>query len=378
MSYPVIAAYARTPFHFAKKGPLARTRPDDLLGHLIHDLVKKTGINAIDIEDVIIGCAFPEGEQGINIGRAAGLLAGLPVDVAGVTINRWCGSSMSAIHLAAGAVHMAAGAVFLCGGVESMTRVPMGGFNPMPNPAMDDRYLSAYLSMGMTAENVAKHYKIDRLAQEKFAISSHEKAFAAQKAGYFADEIINVETPDGPVTIDGCVRGDSNLEQLAGLATVFDSAGSVTAATASPLTDGASMVVVCDADYAKSHGWSVLARIKGVAVAGCDPTLMGMGPVAATQKLLKRHKMSINDVDIVELNEAFASQAIACIRELGLDESRVNLDGGAIAIGHPLGASGARITGKAAGLLQRQKKSLALATMCIGGGQGIATLLEAV
>ena len=214
----VIAAYARTPFHFAKKGALARHRPDDLLAGLLRGVVEKTGLNADDVEDIVIGCAFPEGEQGINIGRAAGLLAGLPLGVAAVTVNRWCGSSMSAIHLAAGAISIGAGQVFLCGGVESMTRIPMGGFNPMPNPAMDDRHLSAYLSMGMTAENVARQYKIDRQTQEQFALQSYKKAAAAQSAGLLRSEIIPVETVEN----DGCIRGDSTLEQLAGLNPTFD------------------------------------------------------------------------------------------------------------------------------------------------------------
>lgn len=374
MSDIVIAAYGRTPFHFAKKGALARIRPDDLVAGLIRDLIVRYEISAADIDDVIIGCAFPEGEQGINIGRAAALLAGLPVSVPGVTINRWCGSSMSAIHIAAGAINMGAGHLYLCAGVESMTRIPMGGYNPMPNPAMNPVHLAAYLSMGMTAENVAKQYDISRADQEAFALASHQKAAHAVANGHLAAEII----PVGPINMDGCIRSDSTPEQLAQLAPAFDATGTVTAGTSSPLTDGAAAVIVCDHDYARQKGWQPLARIAGIAVTGCDPTVMGLGPVAAVQKLLVQQKLSISDIDLFELNEAFASQALACIRLLGIDPDRVNIDGGAIALGHPLGASGARITGKAASLLHRQQKQRAIAAMCIGGGQGIATLLEAI
>jgi len=326
------------------------------------------------IDDVIIGCAFPEGEQGINIGRAAGLLAGLPVSVPGVTVNRWCGSSMSAIHMAAGAIQMGAGSLYICAGVESMTRVPMGGFNPMPNPAMNPEHLSAYLSMGLTAENLAGKYAISRTDQEQFAVQSHHKAAQAIANGYFNDEIV----PVGDVDRDGCVRPDTTLDQLAGLAPAFDANGTVTAGTSSPLTDGAAAVIVCDHDFARAQGWQPMARIKGVAVTGCDPSVMGIGPVAAIQKLLAHHDLAVQDIDLFELNEAFASQALACVRALDIDPARVNIDGGAIALGHPLGASGARITGKAAALLRREGKSRAVAAMCIGGGQGIATLLEAV
>lgn len=370
----VLVAFARTPFQFAKKGSFARHRPDDLVAGLIRNLVDKYQVPVDKIDDVMIGCAFPEGEQGINIGRAAGLLAGLPVSVPGVTVNRWCGSSMSAIHMAAGAIQMGAGSLYICAGVESMTRIPMGGFNPMPNPAMNQAHLSAYLSMGLTAENLARQYGISRADQEQFAVQSHHKAAQAIANGYFNDEIM----PVGDVDRDGCVRPDTTLEQLAGLAPAFDAQGSVTAGTSSPLTDGAAAVIVCDHDIARAQGWHPMARIKGVAVTGCDPSVMGIGPVAATQKLLERHSLKAQDIDLFELNEAFASQALACVRALDIDPARVNIDGGAIALGHPLGASGARITGKAAALLRREGKSRAVAAMCIGGGQGIATLLETV
>jgi acetyl-CoA acyltransferase len=234
------------------------------------------------------------------------------------------------------------------------------------------------MGMGITAENVAKKYGISRHEQETFAVLSQAKASEAQSGGKLADEIVAITTPDGTVDKDGCIRVGTSIEKLAELKPTFDVSGSVTAGTASPLTDGASATLVCSEDYAKAHGLPILARIKSIAVSGCAPELMGIGPVAATQKALQRAGLTVNDLDIIELNEAFASQSIACILDLGLDIAKINLDGGAIALGHPLGATGARIVGKAASLLKREGKKFALATQCIGGGQGIATILEAV
>lgn len=370
----VIAGYKRTPFHFANKGALAKVRPDDLAAAAVKALLEKTGVKGDDIEDVILGCAFPEGEQGFNIGKIVAQMVGLPITVAGVTVNRFCGSAMQAMHMAAGAIQMGAGEAFICGGVESMTRIPMGGFNPMPHPEFYKTYPAAYMSMGETAENVAKKFDVSREDQEKFAVASHHKAAKAAEAGHFKDEIIAVADVDA----DGTIRPDSSVEALADLKPAFDKDGVVTAGTSSPLTDGAVATLVCSADYAKANGLEVMAKIRSIAVAGCAAEIMGMGPINASNKALERAGLSIKDIDIIELNEAFASQSLAVIREMKIDEAKVNLDGGAIALGHPLGASGARITGKAASLLQREKKSLALATMCIGGGQGIATILEAV
>lgn len=374
MTSAVIAGFARSPFHFAGKGPLARIRPDDLAAAAIAGLMIQTGVAPKEIEDLMVGCAFPEGEQGLNVARLIGFLAGLPQSVAGVTINRFCGSSMQAVHAAAGAIALGAGQAFICAGVESMSRVPMLGFNPMPNPDLAARMPGAYVSMGITAENVAQKYAITRAAQEDFAIESHRKAAAARSDGRFKDEIVAY----GEITGDGCIRSDSSREALSGLKPAFDQNGVVTAGTSSPLTDGAAACLVVSEDYAKAHGLPVLARIRSIAVAGCDPGIMGIGPVAATRKALKRAGLSIKDIDIVELNEAFASQALACMQELEIDPAITNLDGGALALGHPLGATGARITGKAAALLRRQGKQFALATQCIGGGQGIATILESV
>ena len=376
MRNTVIAGYARSPFHLATKGDLARVRPDDLAAQVIRGLIEKTKVDAADIEDIILGCAFPEGEQGLNVARLIGLLADLPLSVGGMTVNRFCGSSMSAIHIAMGQIQLGAGEAFICAGVESMSRVPMMGFNPLPNPTLAAKS-AAYMGMGDTAENVATKYQITRAEQEAFAVGSQQKAAAARSGGKLSDEIIPIKTKTGVVSEDGTLRPDTNAEGLAGLKPAFDANGSVTAGTSSPLTDGASAVLVTSEDYARAHGLEILARIKSVGVAGCAPEIMGIGPVGASTKALERAGISVGDLDVVELNEAFASQALACMRDLGLKPDTVNIDGGAIAIGHPLGATGARIVGKAASLLKRQGGHYALATQCIGGGQGIATVLEA-
>lgn len=374
----VIAGYARSPFTLAKKGELAKVRPDDILAQVVRGLVERTGVDPADVEDLIVGCAFPEAEQGFNVARMTVFLADLPISITGATVNRFCGSSMQAIHMAAGAIQWNAGEAFLCAGIESMTRIPMGGFNPMPNPALYGRYPQAFASMGETAENLAKKYTLSRQRQEEFALGSQQKAAAAIAAGKLAEEIVPIRFKGGVVERDGCPRPDTSLEGLAGLKLAFDDKGTVTAGTSSPLTDGAAATLVCSEDYAAKKGLKALARIKSFAVSGCAPELMGLGPVLSTKKALERAGLTLADIDIVELNEAFASQSLACIDELGLDQSRINLDGGAIALGHPLGATGARITGKTAALLAREGKRYGLATQCIGGGQGIATILERV
>jgi acetyl-CoA acyltransferase len=340
-------------------------------------LVARTKVRPQDIEDLIVGCAFPEGEQGFNVGRLIGLLAGLPQSVAGMTVNRFCGSSMQSIHIAAGQIQLDAGDVFIAAGVESMSRVPMLGFNPLPNPVLQAKQ-AAYISMGDTAENVAAKWRISREEQEAFAVRSQQRAAAAAKAGFFKDEIIAIAGKGGAVELDGCLRPDTTAAALAQLKPAFSQTGTVTAGTSSPLTDGASAVLVCSEDYAAKHGLTPLARIVSVAVAGCAPDIMGIGPVGATQKALLRARLEMSAIDVVELNEAFASQALACARDLGIRDETLNIDGGAIALGHPLGATGARIVGKAASLLQRVGGRYALATQCIGGGQGIATILERV
>ncbi len=374
----VIAGYARSPFHFANKGDLVKVRPDEMAAQVVRGLIGQTGVDPQDIEDLIVGCAFPEGEQGLNVARLIGFLADLPISVAGTTVNRFCGSSMQSVHMAAGNIQMDAGEAFICAGIESMSRVPMAGFNPMLHPGLAERFPQAYISMGETAENVAQKHQITRARQEEFAVASHRKAATAQADGKLSDEIVAIQANGALVEADGCIRPDTSAEALAELQPAFSLDGSVTAGTSSPLTDGASAVLVTSEDFAKERGLEILARLKSVAVAGCAPEIMGMGPVAASTKALERAGLSAKDIDVVELNEAFAAQALACLDELKLDPARINLDGGAIALGHPLGATGARITGKAAQLLQREGKKYALATQCIGGGQGIATVLERV
>ena len=373
----VIAGYTRSPFHFATKGGLAKVRPDDLAAHVVKALIERTGVNPDDIEDLILGCAFPEGEQGLNMARLVVLMAGLPISVAGTTVNRFCGSSMQAIHMAAGAIQMGAGDVFICAGVESMSRVPMSGFNPMLNPALCQSMPAAYMSMGETAENVGREYQISREEQEVFAVASQQKAGDARSQGRLAGEIVPIEVNGSTIDADGCLRPTTDLEGLAGLKLAFDENGSVTAGTASPLTDGAAATLVCSSDYAKANGLEPMARIVSFAVSGCKPETMGLGPIFSSRKALARAGISATDLDVIEINEAFATQSIASIRDLELDSTKVNMDGGAIAIGHPLGATGARITGKAAQVLQREGGRYALSTQCIGGGQGIATVLEA-
>jgi acetyl-CoA acyltransferase len=378
MSKAVIAGYVRTPYHFAHKGALIEMRPDDLAAATLRALVDRTGVDPNEIDDVIMGCAYPEGEQGMNVARIALMLAGLPQSIGGVTVNRFCGSSMTAIHMAAGQICLGAGEAFIAAGVESMSRIQRGGVDPRPNPKFADLGVQQYISMGETAENVAEQYGVSREEQEKLALASQQKAHAAQEAGRLAGEIVPIETPAGLVERDGCLRPSTTLEGLAGLKPAFRPRGTVTAGTSSPLTDGATATLICSEAFAQRNGLEPLARIVSVAVAGCPPEIMGMGPVPATRKALARAGITAADLDVVEINEAFGSQSVACLRELGIPWDVVNLDGGAIALGHPLGATGARITGKAAQILKRDGGRYALATQCVGGGQGVATVLERV
>ena len=371
----VIAGFARSPFTMANKGALIDTKPVNLLSEIIKKLIINSKINPSKIEDVIVGCAFQVGEQCFNIGRLVTLMSKLDVKIPGMTIDRWCGSSMEAIHIAAGKISMGSGKVFICAGVESMTRVKTG-FDSLPYPFTEDQNNNPhlYLSMGITAENVARKYNISRQEQQEFAIKSHEKAYMAQKNGKFNNEIIKIDN----CNIDENIRPNSTMEKLSSLKLAFDQNGTVTAATSSPLTDGAAATLICEENFAKENNLEIFGRIVSTAVEGCDPNFMGLGPISATKKALERAKLTINEIDIVELNEAFASQSLACIKDLEIDPNKVNLDGGALALGHPLGATGARITGKAASLLKRENKNYALATQCIGLGMGIATIIEAV
>ena len=371
-----IAGYVRSPFTFAKKGALASVRPDDLGAHAIRSLLRRTGVPAEDVEDVLWGCAFPEAEQGLNIGRIVGLLAGLPHSSAGATVNRWCGSSIQAIQIAGGMIAMDAGDAFIAGGTECMSRVPMMGFNILPHPSWNAEEVQDFINVGLTAERVADQFGLSRTDQERFAYNSQSKALRAQQAGRLADEIAPVQVANRLVSSDGCVR-ETSMEKLAELKPAFKAEGSVTAGTSSPTTDGSSAVLVCSEAYLGQRGLMPLARIRSFAVSGCAPGVMGLGPIESSRKALARAKLTVADLDIVEMNEAFASQAEACRRELKIPEEKLNIDGGAIALGHPLGATGGRLVGKASQLLKREKGRYALATQCIGGGMGIAMILEA-
>ncbi len=374
-----ICGYVRSPFTRAHRGPLKDVRPDDLAGQVAFELLNRTGVDPVDLDDVMVGCAYPEGEQGLNIGRIVTHYLKGPPNLPGMTTNRLCGSSMQVMHSAAGMIARGWGDLFLCGGVESMSRIQRGGFNRSPSPFLEEIMPDAYISMGLTAENVAKRHSISRERQEKFALTSHNKAILAKKNGLLGNEIATICSSD--VTygsdIDGCMR-ESSLESMARLKPAFIEDGVVTAATSSPLTDGASFSLIASQHAIDSHDLKPMARIVSAAVAGVHPDEMGLGPIPATRLALNRAEITVDDLDIIELNEAFSSQSLACIDELGLPMEKINLDGGAIAIGHPLGASGARIMGKSASLLQRTGGRYALATMCIGGGMGIATILERI
>tara|TARA_B100001540_G_scaffold394_1_gene419 strand:- start:1 stop:1128 length:1128 start_codon:yes stop_codon:yes gene_type:complete len=369
----VIVGYCRTPFHRAHRGELKDIRPEDLSSTVIRELVERTGIHTDSIEDVMLGCAYPEGEQGLNLGRISTYLSGLPNTVPGMTTNRLCGSSMQVIHTAAGSIAMGSGDAFICAGVETMSRVQRGGFNRSLHPTIESKYPDAYINMGMTAENLANSHQISRYSQELFAASSHEKAINAQNLGFFEDEIVEISG----IKQDGCMR-EPNLEKMAQLKPAFDENGTVTAATSSPLTDGAAALLVCSEEFALANGLNPLASIVSTAVSGVPPEIMGYGPVPSSAKALDRAGLTMDDLGVIELNEAFSAQSLACMQDMGLnmDDERINIDGGALSIGHPLGASGCRITGKSASLLQRLQTDYALATMCIGGGMGIATVLE--
>ena len=371
----VIVDWMRSPFHRAHKGKLSETRPDELLGQVTKSLLDRNPIDLGDIDDIIIGCAYPEGEQGYNIGRLVTFLGGMPDRVPGMTINRLCGSSMQAILVAASNIESGWGDCFLCGGIESMSRIKRRGFNWSPHPDLEKVFPDAYINMGITAENVAEKWKISRSSQEEFALDSHMKSIHARDNGYFKSEICPITSDDCMIDEDGCIRNTS-LESMSKLKPVFRENGSVTAATSSPLTDGAVCMLVCSSEFAEKNGLEPLARIVTSAVTGCPPDMMGIGPISSTQKALERSGWDIDDIDIFEINEAFSSQSIAVINELSIDYQKVNIDGGAISIGHPLGASGARIVGKAASILNRTNSERAIATMCIGGGMGITIVLE--
>jgi acetyl-CoA acetyltransferase family protein len=380
-----IVAAVRSPVGRAIKGSMTKIRMDDLCADLIREALVRAG-SKFDpgwIEDVLIGCAMPEGEQGMNVARMISILAGLPVEAGAATMNRFCGSSMQTLHDASRAIAMDEGDAFVIGGIETMTNVPMGGYNVSfnkklyKNPDMPD----AYIPMGITAENVAKKYDVSRERMDTYAVASHMKAVEATKAGKFKDEILPVQVDDGAggtmsLDRDECPRADSTVEALAKLKPVFIEGGNVTAGNSSPLNDGSAVMILMDADKAAKAGVAVLALVKARAVVGVEPEYMGMGPWPATEKLLGRAGLKTDDIDFYEINEAFASQSIAVVDKLGLDPAKVNPHGGAIAIGHPLGCSGARILTTLLHDLKNEGGKRGVATMCIGGGMGIATLIE--
>lgn len=390
MKDAVIVAAVRSPMGRANKGQFVWTRIDDLGGEVIRAALARVPlVKPAEIEDVIIGCAMPEGEQGMNVARNVSFLAGIPYTAAAVTVNRFCSSSLHTVMMAAQAIQSGNGEVFVTAGIESMTHVPMGGFNPSLNPKLMQKDMpEAYIAMGITAENLATRYKIARSEQDEFAAASHEKALSAMKSGLFKDEIVAVTAAaqDGKHTLvdtDEGPRPDTTVAKLAELKPAFKADGSVTAGNSSPLTDGAAAVIVMSADKAKELGLKPLARIVAMAIAGCDPAIMGIGPVPAIAKALKRAGLKLGDIGVIELNEAFAAQSIAVLKQLEQDhgvkidrQKQLNPKGGAIALGHPLGCSGARIMATLVSDLKQYDKKYGLETMCVGGGQGAAMVIE--
>jgi acetyl-CoA acyltransferase len=379
-----ILSAVRTAIGRAPRGVFKNTRPDDLAAVATREALRRAEVEPAAIEDVVLGCASPEAEQGLNVARQVGFLAGLPDEVPAMTINRFCSSGLQAAAIVADRIMGGGIDTGLAGGLESMSLIPMGGSKIALNPAVVDQFPDAYIPMGNTAENVARQFGVSRGDQDAFALASHQKAVAAWTRGDFATEVVPVKTRvfDGEIWRDIIVdkdegpRGDTSLDKLASLKPAFDPTGSVTAGNASPLNDGAAAVVLMAADKAKQAGKKPRAYFRAFAVAGVPPAIMGIGPVPAVRKLLAKTGLKIDQIDLYEVNEAFASQALYCLRELGLPVERVNVNGGAIALGHPLGATGARQIATALHELERRKGRYAVITMCVGGGMGAAGLIE--
>jgi len=385
----VIVSSVRTPVGRAFKGTLRTTRPDELAAIAIKDALDRVPqLDPKEIEDVILGCAMPEAEQGMNVARIASLRAGLPVEVSALTINRFCSSGLQAIAMAAERIVSGGAEVIVAGGTESMSMVPMGGHKVSPNPWLVDHYPDAYLTMGLTAERVAQRLGITRQAADEFSLRSHQKALAAIQAGKFADETapvpVSITTPNGSkpkrqevvFKVDEGPRADTSLEALLALKPVFHTKGTVTAGNSSQTSDGAAAAVVMSAERAKALGIAPLARYVSFATAGYKPEEMGLGPVYAIPKALKLAGLKLSDIDVIELNEAFAAQALGVIKEAGLDPGRVNPNGGAIALGHPLGCTGAKLTASIIRELKRRGSRYGMVTMCVGGGMGAAGIYE--
>ena len=393
MSNVVLVSAVRTPVGRAPKGALSTTRPDDLAAIALSGALDRiSGLDKSEIDDVILGCAQPEGEQAWDVARWAILRAGWPVEIPGATINRLCSSGLEAIAIADQRIRAGASRVIVAGGVETMSLLPFSGLKPSPNPWMAEHYPASLLTMGLTAERVARHYNVSREDQDAFALESHNKALAAQAAGRFKDELIQVKVTTAvpgakagkPVTsetlfsADEGPRADTTLEALAKLKPAFHAQGTVTAGNSSQTSDGAAAVVLMDAERAKELGLRPLARLVAYAVTGCLPEEMGIGPVTAVPKALARAGLKLGEIDLIELNEAFAAQALAVMRELGLDPARVNVNGGAIALGHPLGCTGAKLSATLLGEMGRRKARYGMVTMCVGGGMGAAGIFESL
>jgi acetyl-CoA acyltransferase len=385
MREAVIVAAARTAIGRAKKGSLKDTRPEAFASQMLQGLVDRVdGLDKAEVDDIVLGCAMPEGEQGMNVARLISFAAGFPVEVPAITVNRFCCSGSQTIAMASDSIRAGNGDIVIAGGVESMSMVAMGGNKPIAYPGLMEMMPNAYAAMGTTAEVVARRFNITREMQDEFAANSHAKAVAAVESGKFADEIVPVKTRirkngawhDITFDTDEGPRADTTAEGLAKLRPVFDPKGTVTAGNASQINDGAAAVVLMEAGVAEKKGLAPIARVRNWAVAGVDPDIMGIGPVKAVPKLLERAGVSLDDIDVVEINEAFASQSVYCMQELGLDPEKTNLNGGAIATGHPLGATGAVLTVKLLGELKRRNGKLGIVTMCIGGGMGFAYLIE--
>jgi acetyl-CoA acyltransferase len=397
MREAVIVSSVRTAVGKAPRGTLRTTRPDDLAAVAIQEAIARAkGLEAKDVDDVILGCAMPEAEQGMNVARNAWLRAGLPVETSAMTINRFCSSGLQSIAIAAERIMAGQGDIAVAGGTESMSMVPMGGNKVAPNPWMMDHYPQAYISMGLTAENVSKKYGITREQADEFSLASHQKALAALAAGKFNDEIVPVEvsytvveagangSPNGSkpktvkttFTVDEGPRADTSLAALAKLKAAFHANGVVTAGNSSQMSDGAAVAVVMSAERAASLGLKPQARFVAFATAGCPPELMGIGPAFAIPKVLKIAGLKLEDIDVIELNEAFAAQALSVIKLAGLDPAKINVNGGAIALGHPLGCTGAKLTATILREMERRKSRYGMVTMCIGGGMGAAGIFE--
>ncbi len=381
-----IVSSARTPFTRANKGELKDTRPDTMAAHAIKEAIARVpGLKAADVEDIVLGCAMPEAEQGMNVARIASLLAGVPDTVPAMTVNRFCASGVQAVAQVAQAIAAGQYEVGIAGGTETMSMVPMGGNKVSSNPDLMDRYPEVYTSMGATAEKVAARFNVSRADQDAFAVESQRRAATAREKGNLKDEIAPItvtvfdeagKSKQVTVTDDTILRPDTTLDGMQKLKPAFDPKGTVTAGNASPLTDGAAALVLMSEAKAKAMGVKPLGYFVDFAVAGVPPDIMGIGPVPAVRKLLAKNKLTVADIDVFELNEAFAAQSLYCIRELGLDQSKVNPNGGAIALGHPLGVSGARMTGTILRELKRRGGKYGVVTMCIGGGMGAAALFQ--